>query len=584
MGRRIPEYSKAEPAAVGAIRSDGHSTFIGAACPACGKVRWVQRVERTQKQVCRECSRGNLRIPWAVDDEMRAWIASQRPIDELVAALSSRHTTTKAAIFFRLRRLGFDYRVLKIQDEEREARAWASQRGGEVVGLVRGTKGLRFRFRCGAGHPAWDSPLWRIRAGSWCKACGDRRSAAKRTTITDEAISRIIGNHGGKIIYANAGNGGVKERRRRARVLFATIRCTNGHEFTIAFEKLAQGQWCAYCRTKGKVGERLCRAYFEHFSGSLFPATWPSWLVGPKGSRLELDGYSEALRIASEYHGKQHYEYLPHFHRTPDTRKQGLAYDRLKARLCRARGVTLITVSYKIPFGKLGKFILRRCQVLRLPIRDSSIPDFTSFKIGDDELARLGNKARRRGGDLVSTVYGGSARPLEWRCAKGHHWFQKPYHIMKGVWCPYCAGKCRTFPDAREIGKRKGLLLLTKETATDVDARAMLSWRCQAGHAKFQMSLRQMISRRGCPVCTAATRGGKTRFSVEYFARHPEIREAARRRALGRRPHNKRFSKELLGEITLRRQGGASLDEIAGALGVHKGTIYAWLRRSLASE
>lgn len=105
-------------------------------------------------------------------------------------------------------------------------------------------------------------------------------------------------------------------------------------------------------------GERLCKAAVEKIYGVPFYSTWPKWLKSPKGYPMELDLYNEDLKLAIEYHGKQHYEYTPHFHRNGinDFYYQ-IEKDNRKLDLCDEKGVYVITVPYNIPDDKIEEFI-----------------------------------------------------------------------------------------------------------------------------------------------------------------------------------------------------------------------------------
>ena len=97
-------------------------------------------------------------------------------------------------------------------------------------------------------------------------------------------------------------------------------------------------------------GERRCRSYLEGFFIQRFPKARPSFLNNPvTGGKynLELDCFNEGLRLAVEYNGRQHYEYVPHFHRNKDAFQTQLYRDDMKRRLCTEAKVDLIEVSYK---------------------------------------------------------------------------------------------------------------------------------------------------------------------------------------------------------------------------------------------
>lgn len=64
------------------------------------------------------------------------------------------------------------------------------------------------------------------------------------------------------------------------------------------------------------------------------------------GERLRLDVYCPAYKLAAEYHGRQHFYYVPHFHGTKDGFYESQARDERKIELCREQGIELVTFRF----------------------------------------------------------------------------------------------------------------------------------------------------------------------------------------------------------------------------------------------
>jgi hypothetical protein len=120
-------------------------------------------------------------------------------------------------------------------------------------------------------------------------------------------------------------------------------RCAAGHDWSATYHSVVDdGTWCPICTTW--KSEEECRRILETYSGYSFPKARPSWLsIGEGGSPLELDGYNVELEVAFEYHGIQHREYTPFFHRRgPADLEAQRERDAAKLAACNERGVLLM--------------------------------------------------------------------------------------------------------------------------------------------------------------------------------------------------------------------------------------------------
>lgn len=121
--------------------------------------------------------------------------------------------------------------------------------------------------------------------------------------------------------------------------------------------------------TQSSRGEETCRRYLEHIFERPFQKCRPPFLYNTVTSEnLELDMYNSDLKLAVEYHGRQHYEYVPFLHNHSRINFQNQKYrDEKKIDLCRQNGVTLIVVPYTVPLERIPSFLQQEIRRLRIP-------------------------------------------------------------------------------------------------------------------------------------------------------------------------------------------------------------------------
>jgi hypothetical protein len=83
------------------------------------------------------------------------------------------------------------------------------------------------------------------------------------------------------------------------------------------------------------------------------------------GHQLELDCYNDELKIAVEYNGKQHYEFIPYFHSNKEAFQNMKYRDYMKQKLCSENGVKLIIVPYSVKHQEISDYIEKRITLPR---------------------------------------------------------------------------------------------------------------------------------------------------------------------------------------------------------------------------
>lgn len=67
----------------------------------------------------------------------------------------------------------------------------------------------------------------------------------------------------------------------------------------------------------------------------------------PVGNSLFVDIYISVYHLGLEYHGRQHFEFVEHYHKNLDGFKHSQERDEQKKELCRQRGITLVVFTYQ---------------------------------------------------------------------------------------------------------------------------------------------------------------------------------------------------------------------------------------------
>jgi hypothetical protein len=89
--------------------------------------------------------------------------------------------------------------------------------------------------------------------------------------------------------------------------------------------------------------------------------------------------------------------------------------------------------------------------------------------------------AAERGGVCLSDTYVGSRALMRWRCGAGHEWSATFSNVRNSnTWCPQCAGVAPlSLADAQAAAAKRGGVCLSDKYT---NCRTPLRWRCGAGH------------------------------------------------------------------------------------------------------
>ncbi len=132
-------------------------------------------------------------------------------------------------------------------------------------------------------------------------------------------------------------------------------------------------------KKKVNKSEEECRRIFQKIFKCKFKSVRPKWLANPATNKsLELDGFNPDIQtpigkgLAFEYDGRQHSQYVPHFHKMgPDEFVYQTHKDSWKDAKCKELGITLIRIPHFVVFHDLERYIRQEISRLRIPILTS---------------------------------------------------------------------------------------------------------------------------------------------------------------------------------------------------------------------
>ena len=115
-------------------------------------------------------------------------------------------------------------------------------------------------------------------------------------------------------------------------------------------------------------GELECRRVMSNIFKKPFYKSRPMFLNNPVTfgtNNLELDCFNEELKLAVEYDGKQHYEYIPYFHKSHEAFMNQRYRDYMKEQMCRENGIILIRVPYTVKNEDIEDFLLEKMRRIK---------------------------------------------------------------------------------------------------------------------------------------------------------------------------------------------------------------------------
>jgi hypothetical protein len=86
--------------------------------------------------------------------------------------------------------------------------------------------------------------------------------------------------------------------------------------------------------------------------------------VRPNSSKF--DQYNDDLKLAFEYNGEQHYNFVPLFHTTERDLVKQKEHDNIKKECCKKHNVTLIVIPYTVCTDDILDYMIDQLQANKI--------------------------------------------------------------------------------------------------------------------------------------------------------------------------------------------------------------------------
>ena len=215
----------------------------------------------------------------------------------------------------------------------KECQDLAISRGGECLSIEYINAHISIEWKCKENH-TWIAKFNGVKhANTWCPTCSGHDK------LTLEECQKLAISREGECLSTEYINSQTHME----------WKCKENHTWIANFNSVKHANtWCPTC-SKSR-SEKLSREILEEYTGLSFPSIRPNWLKNISGYNLELDGFCEDLSFAFEYQGKQHCEYIHHFHRKEEDFKRQQERDKLKLKLCKKHNIDVLIIPHTLSY------------------------------------------------------------------------------------------------------------------------------------------------------------------------------------------------------------------------------------------
>lgn len=365
----------------------------------------------------------------------------------------------------------------------------AAKHGGQCLSAVYPGSQAKVRWRCAVGHE-FEAIIYPVMIGRWCPRCPTRAQVPipVRQQRLEDLRALAIGR-GGTCESTEY----ISEHHK------LTWRCVAGHRWEAPPGNVRRRAWCPYCSGHrltiadmqaliGKIGGTcLSERYIDTDTKLRWRcASGHEWMASP--ARLRGRTVCPTCSSSRAYHTYEltHLQALAHRRGGACLAEQPTLHSRIEVQWRCAAGHVWSAVPYAIAHGTWCPQCNRRTD--------------------PEAMVRMRRLGRYHGGECLSLEYVNAERKLRWRCAVGHEWEATPTNVVAGHWCPKCNRRGgRSTPitlakiQAAVAGRGR-----CRSTAY-VNARTKLQFECARGH-QWNGRPTNVLRGQWCPYCAGVAR------------------------------------------------------------------------------
>ncbi len=267
-------------------------------------------------------------------------------------------------------------------------------------------------------------------------------------------------------------------------------KCRDGHTWKATAHHIKCGTGCPYCNNK-YVQEEKCRFILEQLTQKKFIKDRSTL-----GHRLELDGYCEELKLAFEYHGKQHFKNIPYWHKNGNDLSKQQKRETEKLSSCKGLAIDLTIIRWDC--NDLEAFL--RSELKKRGLSSTGRIEWDEFRDNPSRLEEVQEAAEKVNTECLSRKYIAAREPMKFKCKKcSRAWTSTANDIKNGYGCIRCSGKMKkTVGDMHKLAKLHNIMFVSGKYQ---NARELHQWRCLDCDDIFWKRPDDIRQGKCCPKC-----------------------------------------------------------------------------------